>query len=53
LSQNLIPNLNIVEQFSYGIFQGENSAFPNGDTSTTNNPSEATVMLALEYYFSE
>ena len=51
LSQNIFPNLNIVEQFSYGIFQGATSTLSNGDTSTTNNPSDATVMLALEYHF--
>ena len=51
LSQNISPNLNIVEQFSYGIYQGFTQYLANGDSSMLKNPADVTVLLALKYHF--
>ncbi len=51
LSQNILQNLNLVEQFSYGTFHSTSYTLTNSNKSTINDPSEATVMFALEYHF--
>lgn len=51
LSQNIMKNLNLTEQFGYGIFQNTSYTLKNSDKSTLNNPTDVTVTLALEYHF--
>lgn len=46
-----MKNLNLTEQFGYGIFQTTSYTLKNNDKSTLNNPSDITVTLALEYHF--
>lgn len=52
MSQNLRPGLNLVEQFSYGLYKGVSHKLPASSNSRVNHPTEATAMLALEYHFS-